>query len=131
MGIVWGGAHRGRRGRWVRGKNRSSACASPGKAAFVFVETPRSGDRVSTGFTVKGCSSTFEGNVIWSLRSRTGRLLARGHTQGGSQAPGSFGFTVSYTVAVQQIGQLEVDEPRVTSEGFPPTRNVLPVLLTP
>ncbi len=113
------------------GKSGSSACASPGKAAFVFVETPRSGDRVSSGFTVKGCSSTFEGNVIWILRSRTGRVLARGHTQGGSQAPGSFEFTVSYTVAVQQIGQLEVDEPRVTSEGYPPTRNVLPVLLTP
>ena len=86
------------------GKSGSSACASPGKAAFVFVETPRSGEPLSSGFTVKGCSRTFAGNVIWILRS---------------------------TVAVQQIGQLEVDEPRVTSEGYPPTRNVLPVLLTP
>ncbi len=96
----------------------------------MFVESPRSGDRVSSGFAVKGCSSTFEGNVTWSLRSRTGRMLARGHTQGGSDLPGSFEFAVNYSVAVEQVGQLEVDVPRVTSEGFPPTRNVLPVVLT-
>jgi hypothetical protein len=113
------------------GKSGSHTCSNAGKAAFVFVETPRSGDRVSSGFTVKGCSSTFEGNVVWSLRSRTGRVLARGHTQGGSDAPGPFEFAVTYTVAVLQVGQLEVDEPRVTSEGFPPTKNMLPVLLGP
>jgi len=113
------------------GKSSSDACSNAGKAAFVFVEAPRSGDRVSSGFTVKGCSSTFEGNVVWWLRSRTGRVLARGHAQGGSDAPGRFEFTVTFTVAVQQVGQLEVDEPRVTSEGFPPTKNVLPVALAP
>ena len=113
------------------GKSGSDACSSAGKAAFVFVEAPRSGDRVSSGFTVKGCSRTFEGNVVWSLRSRTGRVLARGHTPGGSDAPKSFEFTVTFTVAVQQVGRLEVDEPRVTSEGFPPTQNVLPVVLAP
>ena len=113
------------------GKSGSDACSSPGRAAFVFVETPRSGDRVSSGFAVKGCSSTFEGNVTWSLRSRTGRVLARGHTQGGSDAPAPFDFAVTYTVALQQVGQLEVDVPRVTSEGFPPTKNVLPLVLQP
>jgi hypothetical protein len=113
------------------GKSGSHLCSDAGKAAFVFVETPRSGDRVSSGFAVKGCSSTFEGNVTWSLRSRTGRVLARGHTQGGSDASGPFGFTVTYAVAVQQVGQLEVGVPRVTSEGFPSTKNVLPVVLTP
>jgi len=111
------------------GSGGSSACSNAGNAAFVFVETPGSGDRVSSGFTVRGCSSTFEGNVVWWLRSRTGRVLARGHTQGGSQAPASFEFTVTYTAAVQQVGRLEVDEPRVTSEGFPPTQNVLPLVL--
>jgi immunoglobulin-like protein involved in spore germination len=113
------------------GKSGSTACSNAGKAAFVFVETPQSGDRVSSGFEVKGCSSTFEGNVIWSLRSRTGRTIVGGHTQGGSESAGPFEFTVTYTVAVQQVGQLEVDEPRVTSEGFPPTKNVLPVVLAP
>ena len=113
------------------GKRGTDACSNAGKGAFVFVETPRSGDRVSSGFTVKGCSSTFEGNVVWSLRSRAGRVLARGHTQGGSDTPGPFDFAVTYMVAVQQVGQLEVDEPRVTSEGFPPTKNVLPVVLAP
>jgi hypothetical protein len=111
------------------GSSSSSSCSNPGKAAFVFVETPSSGDKVSSGFTVKGCSSTFEGNVVWSLRSRTGRMLARGHAQGGSQSAAPFEFTVTYKVAVQQVGQLEVKEPRVTSEGFPPTKNVLPLVL--
>jgi hypothetical protein len=111
------------------GSSGAGSCPKATTAAFVFVETPRSGDRVSSGFPVKGCSSTFEGNVIWSLRSRTGRVLARGYTQRGSEAPGLFRFTVTYKAAVQQLGQLEVDEPRVTSEGLPPTKNVLPVIL--
>src|SRR5829696_3746701 len=51
-------------------------------AGFTFVEEPRSGERVSSGFEVRGCSSTFEASVNWHLRDRTGKVLASGVTQG-------------------------------------------------
>lgn len=109
----------------------SNADGALGAAAFVFVETPGSGDRVSSGFEVKGCSSTFEGNVVWSLRGRDGRRLAGGASQGGSLTPGSFSFTVEYAIAARQVGRLDVGAPRVTSEGFPPVTNVVPLVLAP
>ena len=98
---------------------------------FVFVEGPRSGERVLSGFRVTGCSSTFEANLNWRLRARDGHVLSKGFTQGGSQEPGSFAFTVSYPIAERQIGHLEVFEPKVTTEGFAPVRNVLPLVLEP
>jgi len=100
-------------------------------AAFVFVETPRSGTRVSNGFRVAGCSSTFEATIDWSLRARNGRLLAHGTAHGGSLEPGSFGFAISYSIRSRQVGQLEVDAPSVTREGFPPVRNAVPLVLQP
>jgi hypothetical protein len=115
------------------GGGSASACKNGDgaldNAAFVFVQSPATGERVSSGFRVSGCSSTFEGNVIWLLRSRTGRLLAHGHTEGGSQGPGSFDFTVSYSLAARQVGSLTVAEPPTTTEGFPPPRDVVPLVL--
>jgi len=67
--------------------------------------------------------------VSWRLRDRTGRELAKGFTQGGSREPGAFSFRVRFDVGATQIGRLEVYEPRVTTEGFPPVRNVIPVVL--
>jgi hypothetical protein len=99
------------------------------RTAFVFVWSPRSGERVSSGFRVSGCSSTFEANVTWRLRARDGHVLASGFTEGGSLEPSTFHFIVTYTIAARQIGQLEVDEPAVTTEGFPPVRNVVPLVL--
>jgi hypothetical protein len=82
-----------------------SACRNEDGAlsatAFVFVEAPRSGERVSSGFRVAGCSSTFEGNVT------------------------------CYSIRARQVGLLEVVEPTVTREGFPPVRNVVPLVLRP
>jgi hypothetical protein len=100
-------------------------------AAFVFIQAPRSGERVKSGFSVTGCSSTFEANVSWRLRGREGKALASGFTQGGGTEPGPFQFTVTYTSAARQIGQLEVYEPSATTEGFPPVRNVVPLVLEP
>ena len=100
-------------------------------AGLIFVEEPRSGERVSSGFQVRGCSGTFEASVNWRLRDRTGKVLASGVTQGGSLQPGSFEFTAEYSVAARQIGELEVFEPRVTGEGFPPSRDVVPLVLQP
>ena len=98
-------------------------------AAFVFVQSPVSGQRVSSGFEVSGCSSTFEGTVEWRLVAKDGRTLAKGSAQGGSQEPGPYEFTVDYTVPAREIGRLQVSEPRVTNEGFPPVRNVSPLVL--
>ena len=67
----------------------------------------------------------------WRLQDRAGNVLASGVTQGGSLGPGSFEFTPEYSVAARQIGELEVFEPRVTDEGFPPSRDVVPLVLEP
>src|SRR5688572_7670784 len=37
------------------------------EAAFVIVTAPGAGERVQTGFVVKGCSRTFESTVNWRL----------------------------------------------------------------
>jgi hypothetical protein len=117
------------------GQSGSAVCANGDggldNKAFVFVEGPRSGERVLSGFRVTGCSSTFEANVNWRLRARDGRVLSKGFTQGGSQEPGSFAFTVSYPIGERQIGHLEVYEPKVTTEGFPAVKNVVPIVLEP
>lgn len=116
-------------------RSESAVCANGDggldNKAFVFVEGPRSGERVLSGFRVTGCSSTFEANVNWRLRARDGHVLANGFTQGGSQELGSFAFTVSYPIGERQIGHLEVFEPKVTTEGFPTVKNVVPLVLEP
>jgi hypothetical protein len=116
-------------------RSAASVCANTDGAldgaAFVFVDAPRSGERVLDGFRVTGCSSTFEANVNWRLRARNGHVLASGFTQGGSLDPGPFSFTVDYPLGARQVGQLEVYEPQVTTEGFPPVNNVVPLVLEP
>jgi immunoglobulin-like protein involved in spore germination len=116
-------------------QSESAVCANGDggldNKAFVFVEGPRSGERVLSGFRVTGCSSTFEANVNWRLRARDGHVLSKGFAQGGSQEPGSFAFTVDYPIGARQIGQLEVFEPRVTEEGFPAAKNLVPLVLEP
>ena len=117
------------------GQSESAVCANGDggldNKAFVFVDGPRSGERVLSGFRVTGCSSTFEANVNWRLRARDGHVLSKGFTQGGSQEPGSFAFTVDYPIGARQIGQLEVFEPQVTEEGFPAAKNLVPLVLEP
>jgi len=99
--------------------------------ARVVVEEPRSGEEVSSGFEVKGCSSTFEGNVRWRLRGRDGRVVASGFTQGGSLEAAVFEFEVNYEVEQRELAQLDVFESRVTEEGFPPPKDIVPLLLSP
>jgi hypothetical protein len=117
------------------GVSKSAVCGNGDGAldrtAFVFVDAPRSGERVLNGFRVSGCSSTFEANVNWRLRARDGHVLANGFTQGGTSESGPFAFTVDYPIGARQVGHLEVYEPRVTAEGFPPVENVIPLVLEP
>lgn len=113
------------------------ACADPdgalSDAAFVIVTAPVAGARVVTGFSVAGCSRTFESTVVWELRARDGSVVAEGNAMGGGvDGPGPFAFTVDYTVAERQIGHLEVFEEDVSDgEGFPPGHTVLPLVLQP
>lgn len=115
----------------------ADVCARPDgaldDAAFVIATAPVAGDRVSSGFTVAGCSRTFESNVVWRLLARNGSVLAQGHaTGGGVDGPGPFSFPVAFSVAERQIGTLEVFEEDVSGgEGFPPGRTVLPLVLVP
>lgn len=105
----------------------------PADAAFVIATAPEAGEGVSSGFAVAGCSRTFESNVNWRLLARDGAVLNEGFaTGGGVDGPGPFGFTVSFSVAEQQVGHLEVFEEDVSDgEGFPPGRTVLPLVLMP
>jgi len=117
------------------GKAQADVCANKdgalGSSAFVFVQSPASGERVAHGFRVSGCSNTFEATVNWRLQGRDGRELASGFAQGGSREPRPFSFTVRYSIGARQIGQLEIYEPSVTTEGFPTVKNVVPVVLEP
>ena len=113
--------------------NCDNADSALSDAAFVITTTPSAGDRVESGFEVKGCSRTFESNVNWRLVARNGTELARGNTQGGGvDGPGPFTFTVTYTADQPQVGHLEVfEEDASDGEGFPPGRTILPLILKP
>jgi hypothetical protein len=102
-------------------------------ASFVFVTAPHSGDRVTSGFAVRGCSRTFEANVPWRLLDAAGKSIARGATTGGGDGPGPFNLTVGYSVAKRQIGHLEIGDEDV-SDGeatIKPVQNVIPLVLLP
>lgn len=98
---------------------------------FVIVTSPVPGERVSSGFEVKGCSVTFEATVPWVLEDLEGNVIASGHTMGGNLGiPAPFSFIVDYTIDKQQFGKLRVleDDPS-DGEGFPPIDNIFPVIL--
>ena len=99
-------------------------------SAFIVVSNP-SGQRVVSGATISGRSRTHEGNVRYRLRGRDGRLLAEGHTTGGSvDGPANFSFKLVFKVDEPELGHLEVfaDDPS-DGEGFPPPRDIVPLVL--
>ncbi len=100
-------------------------------AALVIVSSPAGGEEVANGFTVRGCSRTFESNVQWRLLGRTGELLASGFAMGGGvDGPAPFVFAVEYEAAERQLAHLEVFEEDVAGgEGFPPPRAVVPLVI--
>ena len=115
------------------GRSCADAERSVGDRSFIFVARPRPGESVRSGFSVRGCSRTFESNVPWKLLDESGRQVAGGASNGGGvDNARPFAFTVSYSVGERQIGHLEVLED-ATSEGQPrtPARNVIPVVLLP
>lgn len=113
----------------------SDACADLsryGEWPFVIVTGPLPGDEVSSGFTVTGCSRTFESNVPWTLVDGFDNVIAQGNTTGGGvDGPGAFETTVDYTVDERQIAELRVVEDDPDEGGRSPVSNVIPVILTP
>ena len=99
----------------------------------IIVTSPASGHRVHSGFTVTGCSRTFESNVPWRLVARDGTELESGFTTGGGvDGWETFSFSVDYSIDEQQVGHLEVSEEDASDgEGFPPVRNIVPLVLQP
>ena len=101
--------------------------------SFVFVTAPAPGAQLFSGFTVEGCSRTFESTVNWSLHDRAGAQLASSHTMGGGfDGPARFSFTVEYDnpAGEPQVGSLRVFEVAVSEgEGYPPPEVVIPIVL--
>jgi len=97
----------------------------------VILTSPASGEEVANGFTVRGCSRTFESNVQWRLLDRTGEELANGFTMGGGiDGPAPFEFTIEYATTKRQIAHLEVYEEAMSeAEGFPSPRAVVPLVI--
>ena len=112
------------------------ACAASAGALadepFVMATAPLAGALVKSGFTVQGCSRTFESRFAWTLTLRGGKVLAKGTaTGGGVDGPRPFSFTVTATVAKPTLAYLEISEPRMSGDGPPPSRAVVPVVVTP
>jgi len=102
-------------------------------SSFVIVDNITSGQTLTSGDTVTGCSRTFESNVPWWLVDRDGNTIDEGFTMGGGvDGHANYEFTVEYTVTEAQLGHLFVGgEDPSDGEGFPPSLNQIPVLLVP
>lgn len=111
----------------------SSPCVSvPLDASFVIATSPAAGAVVATPFEAVGCSRTFESTVVWRLLARDGSVVAEGVASGGGvSGPATFRFTVEADSTLSGLHHLEVEEPRVTDEGYPPGRTVVPLILRP
>lgn len=114
------------------GSDACSDLSRYGELPFVVVTAPLPGAAVASGFTVSGCSRTFESNVPWTLVDAFGEVLAQGATTGGGvDGPGPFETTVDYSVDERQIAELRVVEDDPDEGGRSPVSNVIPVILTP
>ena len=102
-------------------------------SSFVVVAEPTAGLRTASPLHVRGCSRTFESNVVWELRAKDGRVLASGHAAGGGvEAAAPFSFSVTFIISAPEVGHLVVFEPDVSDgEGFPSGRSVIPLILLP
>lgn len=99
---------------------------------LVIVTTPLSGSEVTSGFTVSGCSRTFESNFSWRLLGSGGTVLASGFSMGGGvDGPGPFSFTVPFTTTTRQLAHLEVFEPDISGLGLPRPRDTVPLIVGP
>jgi hypothetical protein len=103
------------------------------RSSFVAVIEPTAGVRASSPLQVRGCSRTFESNVVWQLRSHDGSILASGHTSGGgAEGVAAYSFSATFAVSAPELGHLDVFEPDESDgEGFPGGRSTIPIVLLP
>lgn len=102
-------------------------------SSFVMIIEPTAGLRAESPLRVRGCSRTFESNVVWRLTGRDGSVLASGHATGGGNAgAAAFEFDAEFPVTEPTVAQLEVFEPDESDgEGFPSPRTTIPLVLVP
>lgn len=117
------------------GGGGGDGCASltGGEAlAFIFVTTPTPGQPVSSGFTVEGCSNSFEATYQWQLLTREGEVLVEdfGTASCGTGCVGEISFTVDFEVSERQVGALRVFSTS-PQDGSDVDVNSVPLILEP
>ena len=65
---------------------------------LVAIESPFPGEIISKIYTVKGCSSAFEGTIVWELIDSFGNTVETYFTNGGSLEMDLFEFEIDTTV---------------------------------
>ena len=65
---------------------------------LIAIESPFSGEIISKIYTVKGCSSSFEGTINWQLIDNFGNTVERYFTNGGAYEMDLFEFEIDTTV---------------------------------
>ena len=65
---------------------------------LVAIESPFPGEIISKIYTVKGCSSSFEGTIYWELIDKFGNTVERYFTNGGAYEMDLFEFEIDTTV---------------------------------
>ncbi|MDD5146762.1 MAG: Gmad2 immunoglobulin-like domain-containing protein [Candidatus Pacebacteria bacterium] len=75
----------------------SSATSSlSNKSGSIIVEYPKPNQEVAIPFSIKGKSSTFEGNVLFEIKDKDGQSLIKGCFMGGSMGEAPFEKMVEY-----------------------------------
>ena len=65
---------------------------------LVAIESPFPGEIISKIYTVKGCSSSFEGTIYWELIDKFGNTVENYFTNGGAYEMDLFEFEIDTTV---------------------------------
>ena len=65
---------------------------------LVAIESPFPGEIISKIYTVKGCSSSFEGTIYWELIDKFGNTVENYFTNGGAFEMDLFEFEIDTTV---------------------------------
>jgi hypothetical protein len=66
------------------------------KSGSIIVEYPKPDQEISLPFSIKGQSSTFEGNVLFEIKEKDGKSLIKGCFMGGSMGEAPFEKVVEY-----------------------------------
>ncbi len=102
--------------------------------AFIFVSAPAPGTIVSDGFTVTGCSNSFEASYQWDVQDHDGVVIDDGFGTAscGTGCVGTFSFTVvlDSVPTTQTVISLRVFESSAR-DGSPVHVNTIPLIFQP